>query len=109
MSKPPKSKKQPKPYDTLFRRSLQYIVGIMGNHIRQGHEKLPIVLYHGKSSPYPYSTEIWDCFELPDLAKQWALKAFQLIDLTVMSDEEIQKHGLSSAMEFIFKHYQGPR
>lgn len=186
MSKPPKSKKQPKPYDTLFRRSLQekkvatdllrshlpaelvaemdlstltllnndpvlqgldivyadcvysctireklgyivtlcehqstahkmmafrflqYIVGIMGNHIRQGHEKLPIVLpivlYHGKSSPYPYSTEIWDCFELPDLAKQWALKTFQLIDLTVMSDEEIQKHGLSSAMEFIFKH-----
>jgi predicted transposase/invertase (TIGR01784 family) len=90
-------------------RALQYIVGLMNNDLSQnGHEKLPIilpvVLYHGKTSPYPYSTEIWDCFENPELAKQWALKPFQLIDLTVMSDEEIQQHHLFSAMETVFKH-----
>jgi predicted transposase/invertase (TIGR01784 family) len=89
-------------------RVLEYAVGIMINHLAQGHKKLPIViplvLYHGIQSPYPYSTEIWYCFEQPELAKQWALKPFQLIDLTVMSDEEINHHGLASMMELLLKH-----
>lgn len=89
-------------------RVLQYTVGIMDNHLSQGHEKLPVVIslviYHGIQSPYPYPTEIWDCFEQPELAKQWALKPFQLIDLTVMNDEEINHHGLASMMELLLKH-----
>jgi predicted transposase/invertase (TIGR01784 family) len=89
-------------------RELEYAVGIMNNHLAQGHKRLPIVipllLYHGIQSPYPYSTEIWECFEQPELAKQWALKPFQLIDLTVMSDEEINHHGLASMMELLLKH-----
>lgn len=89
-------------------RVLQYKVGIMDNHLAQGHKKLPIiislVLYHGIQSPYPYSTEIWDCFEQPELAKQWTLQPFQLIDLTVMSDEDINRHGLASMMELLLKH-----
>jgi recombination-promoting nuclease RpnB len=90
-------------------RCLKYVVGLMDNYSRQNPGKklpiiLPIVLYHGERSPYPYSTEMWDCFENSELAKQWALKPFQLIDLTVMSDEEIQQHNLFSAMELVFKH-----
>ncbi|GFN45426.1 Rpn family recombination-promoting nuclease/putative transposase [Candidatus Regiella insecticola] len=91
-------------------RILCYVVELMNNHLKQGHKKLPIVLplvlYHGEKSPYPYSTKIWDCFENPELAKAIALKPFQLIDLTVMSDEEINQHGLASVMEMLFKHYR---
>ncbi|EFL91982.1 transposase [Candidatus Regiella insecticola LSR1] len=91
-------------------RILCYVVELMNNHLKQGHKKLPIVLplvlYHGEKSPYPYSTKIWDCFENPELAKAIALKPFQLIDLTVMSDEEINQHGLASVMEILFKHYR---
>ncbi|MEW9906561.1 MAG: Rpn family recombination-promoting nuclease/putative transposase [Candidatus Symbiodolus clandestinus] len=90
-------------------RVLKYVVGLMDNYSRQNANKklpiiLPVVIYHGKRSPYPHSIEIWDCFENPELAKQWVLKPFQLIDLTVMSDKEIQQHNLFSAMELVFKH-----
>lgn len=88
-------------------RTLQYEVAIMGSYSRQG-KKLPVVvslvLYHGVETPYPYSTDIWDCFETPELAKQWSLKPFRLVDLTVLSDEEIEKHGLASVMETLLKH-----
>jgi len=93
-------------------RALQYSVAIMDNHLRQ-YGKLPVivpvVLYHGVESPYPYSTEIWDCFADPELAKQWSLKPFRLVDLTVMSDEEIHRHGLASVMEMLLKHSRDER
>ncbi|WP_342221909.1 Rpn family recombination-promoting nuclease/putative transposase [Candidatus Fukatsuia endosymbiont of Tuberolachnus salignus] len=91
-------------------RILCYVVELMNYHLKQGHKKLPIVLplvlYHGEKSPYPHSRAIWECFEEPKLAKKLALKPFQLIDLTVMSDEEINRHGLASVMEILFKHYR---
>lgn len=62
------------------------------------------MLYHGSRSPYPYSTEIWSCFEDPEKAKQWILGNFLLVDLTVQSDEAILSHGLAAAMEYFFKH-----
>lgn len=94
-------------------RMLRYGVTIMDQHLAQGHQKLPIVLpivmYHGTVSPYPYSCEIWDCFSHPELAKQWALKPFQLIDLTVLSDEEIEQHGLANVLEMLLKHSRQER
>ncbi|MFT8259093.1 MAG: Rpn family recombination-promoting nuclease/putative transposase (plasmid) [Candidatus Symbiodolus clandestinus] len=94
-------------------RTLRYEVGIMHNHTRNGHKKLPIVislvLYHGTKSPYPHSTEIWDCFEQPELAKQWALRPFHLIDLTVMADEQIQQFHSAAMMGLLFKHYREER
>ncbi|EGY29122.1 putative protein (putative transposase or invertase), partial [Candidatus Regiella insecticola 5.15] len=104
------SEHQNQPDKMMAFRHLCYSVELMSNHLKQGHKKLPIVLplviYHGSTSPYPYSTEIWDCFDSPELAKTLALKSFQLIDLTVMSDEEINQHGLASVMEILFKHYR---
>lgn len=64
-------------------RKLQYTIGAMEQHVRQGNKKLPIVLpiclYHGKQSPYPHPIDVYDCFEDPVLARQLAFKPFRLI------------------------------
>ncbi|WP_339050828.1 Rpn family recombination-promoting nuclease/putative transposase [Rickettsiella endosymbiont of Xylota segnis] len=89
-------------------RFLHAIVSLSYEHLKQGHAKLPIILpfcmYHGDKSPYPYSTCLYDCFEQPDFAKEIAFKPFKLIDLTILSDEEIKSHGLVGLMEMLFKH-----
>jgi len=63
-------------------------------------------LYHGKESPYPHSVDIYDCFEDPGFAREVAFKPFKLIDLTVLTDEAISRHGLAAMMEMLFKHYR---
>ncbi len=89
-------------------RKLQYTVSLMDDHLKQGHEKLPLIIsiciYHGKQKPYPYSTDIYDYFEQPELARAYAFKPFILVDLTVIPDEVIQQHGFAALMELLFKH-----
>lgn len=89
-------------------RQLQYSVAAMDQHIRQGHKKLPIVLpiclYHGIESPYPHSLDVYQCFDSPDLARQVVFKPFTLLDLTVLSDDELAKDGLAFLMEMLLKH-----
>lgn len=89
-------------------RFLHAIVSLSYEHLKQGYKKLPIILpfciYHGEKSPYPYSTSLYDCFDDAELAKEIAFKPFKLIDLTVLSDEEIKTHGLVGLMEMLFKH-----
>ncbi|MES2998001.1 MAG: Rpn family recombination-promoting nuclease/putative transposase [Pseudomonadota bacterium] len=89
-------------------RFLHAIVALSYEHLKQGHKKLPIILpfcvYHGETSPYPYSTEIYSCYEDPEFAREVTFKPFRLIDLTVLSDEEIETHGLVGLMEMLFKH-----
>jgi predicted transposase/invertase (TIGR01784 family) len=91
-------------------RMLHYMVSLSYNHLRQGHKKLPIILplclYHGEDTPYPHSTELYDCFDDPELARELAFKPFKLIDLTVLSDEEISQHGLAALLEMLFKHHR---
>lgn len=66
-------------------RLLHYIVSLSYEHLQQGNRKLPIVLplciYHGEVSPYPHSTDLYDNFEDPELARKVAFKPFKLIDL----------------------------
>jgi predicted transposase/invertase (TIGR01784 family) len=50
------------------------------------------------------SLSIYDCYPDPEFAKKTAFKPFRLIDLTVLSDEEISQHGLAALMEMLFKH-----
>jgi len=104
---------QSTPDEMMAFRILEYVINIMASHLRQGHPKLPmvlpLVLYHGNSSPYPHSNEIWACFENPELAKKWALGTFELIDLTVQSNEEIYKHGCALGMEYFFKHQRSKK
>ncbi len=91
-------------------RKLQYTVSLMNDYLREGHTKLPLVLpiclYHGSESPYPHSTDIYDEFDNPELARELVFKPFHLIDLTTLSQETIEKHGLAAVMEMLFKHYQ---
>ena len=89
-------------------RFLHTLVSLSYEHLKQRYTKLPIILpfciYHGETSPYPYSTSLYDCFEDPEFAREVAFKPFKLIDLTVLSDEEIKTHGLVGLMEMLFKH-----
>lgn len=89
-------------------RQLQYCVAAMDQHLRQGHKKLPIVLpiclYHGTKSPYPHTLDIYECFDSPTLAKRAIFKPFTLIDLTVLSDDELAQDGLAFLMEMLLKH-----
>lgn len=91
-------------------RLLHYIVSLSYEHLQQGNKKLPIILplciYHGQVSPYPHSIDLYDNFEDPEFARKVALKPFKLIDLTILTDEEIRKHGLASLMEMLFKHHR---
>src|SRR5260364_5867 len=88
---------------------LQGSVSLMAQHLKEGHEKLPLVLpiciYHGKTSPYPNSTDIFDHFEDPDLARALVFKPFSLVDLTTMTEEAIKQHGAAALMELRFKWY----
>ncbi len=88
-------------------RFLQYTVSCMEDHLKAGHSKLllilPICVYHGKQSPFPHSTDIYDEFEDPELARQLVFKPFHLIDLTVLDEETIQQHGTAALMELLLK------
>jgi predicted transposase/invertase (TIGR01784 family) len=84
-------------------RFLEYSVPLMRDHLKAGHKKLPLVLpiavYHGVQSPYPYSTDLYEEFEDPNLARSLVFKPFQLIDLTSLPLETLKQHGVVSLME----------
>jgi predicted transposase/invertase (TIGR01784 family) len=90
-------------------KKLEYCIYAMKDHLKQGHTHLPIIIqiciYHGKESPYPHSTNIYDYFENPRLAREFAFdKSYFLIDLTTLTDEEIKQHDVAALMELLFKH-----
>jgi predicted transposase YdaD len=66
-------------------RFLHSIVSLSYEHILQEHKKLPLILsfcmYHGKTSPYPYSTSIYDCYQDPEFAKKFARSAYLLVKM----------------------------
>jgi predicted transposase/invertase (TIGR01784 family) len=88
-------------------RMLSYNVALMEQHLEQIEKKLPIIinlcLYAGKESPYPYSGDIYDCFAEPDLAKREIFKPLRLIDLSVLSQEELLEDGTADLLEIILK------
>ena len=100
---------QSTPDELLAFRLLYYIFQLMKRHLDQAHDQLPIVLpmciYHGNKSPYPYSTDILDCFDDPELAEQLLFQPFKLIDLTQMTLTEFQEHGAAGLMEVLLQHH----
>ncbi|WP_342220778.1 Rpn family recombination-promoting nuclease/putative transposase [Rickettsiella endosymbiont of Miltochrista miniata] len=52
------------------------------------------------------TNDLYDCFDDPELARELAFKPFKLIDLTILSDEEISQHGLAALLEMLFKHHR---
>ncbi|MEI6529707.1 MAG: Rpn family recombination-promoting nuclease/putative transposase [Candidatus Falkowbacteria bacterium] len=91
-------------------RIMQYQLAIINNHLKQYPKtrKLPIVVpllvYNGKRSPYPYDLDIIDLFSDKELAKRTFGKPAALIDVTDMSDEIIKKHNIIGLLEFVQKH-----
>lgn len=95
-------------------RLLKYMMGIFDHHLKKqkgtkNRKRLPIVLpllvYNGKESPYPYSTNFYDCFSEPALASKWMFNGpFKLIDLTVAPDETLRRHKEAAVMELLEKH-----
>ena len=65
---------------------------------------IPFVFYHGKTSPYPYPCEIGDLFADKNFYTKFPLGTFNLIDLTIKSDDELLQHGTLSLLEIIGKH-----
>ncbi|QTF07996.1 Rpn family recombination-promoting nuclease/putative transposase [Brenneria izadpanahii] len=89
-------------------RLLRYSLAAMQQHLSQGNNTLPLVVpllfYHGESSPYPYSLNWLDSFHDPSLAQQVYTTTFPLLDLTVTSDEEIKTHRRVALLELVLKH-----
>ncbi|WP_197065072.1 Rpn family recombination-promoting nuclease/putative transposase [Vibrio hyugaensis] len=89
-------------------RLMRYAIAAMQQHLDAGNEKLPLVVpllfYHGKTSPYPYSTNWLDEFDDPKLAKSIYTQAYPLVDVTVIPDDEIVQHKRVALLELVQKH-----
>ncbi len=92
-------------------RIIRYQLEIIQKHLDKykGNELklplvVPLVLYNGKKSPYPYPYDIRELFADKELAAHVPLGKFNLIDLTTKSDDEILNHGKLSILEIVTKH-----
>lgn len=99
---------QSRPDKLMAFRLMRYSVAAMQHHLEQGHKQLPLVIpllfYHGRKSPYPYSTRWLDCFADPDIARSVYTQAFSLVDVTVIPDETLFAHRRAALMEIVQKH-----
>lgn len=89
-------------------RMMRYAIAAMKQHLDAGNDTLPLVVpllfYHGRTSPYPYSTNWLDEFENPEIAKTLYSQNFPLVDVTVMPDDEIIRHKRVALLELVQKH-----
>ncbi len=55
-------------------RLMRYATAAMQRHLDKGYDRVPLVVpllfYHGETSPYPYSLNWLDEFDDPELARQ---------------------------------------
>ncbi|PHM39380.1 putative transposase [Xenorhabdus mauleonii] len=89
-------------------RLMYYSMSAMAAHLKKGHTELPLVVpllfYHGEIRPYPYSNQWLDCFKFPEQAARLYRQAFPLVDVSVLSDEEILTHKSIALLELVQKH-----
>lgn len=99
---------QSRPEKLMAFRLMRYAIAAMQRHLEQGNDQLPVVipllLYHGTTSPYPYSTKWLDCFCEPELAATVYQEAFSLVDVTTIPDEEILTHRRVALLQLVQKH-----
>ena len=92
----------------MMRRMLQYTCQMIESHARQHEGKLPLVvpilIYNGVKSPYPYSIDLADY--LPDTAALHFLR-FRLaclVDLTMMTDDCLLQQESAALLQLLLKH-----
>ena len=99
---------QSSPDDLMAFRLFRYAIAAMQKHLDGGNKELPLVVpllfYHGKTSPYPYSMNWLDCFAEPEMAKTLYSNDFSLVDVTVIDDSEIMQHKRIALLELVQKH-----
>ncbi|MDL5029953.1 MULTISPECIES: Rpn family recombination-promoting nuclease/putative transposase [Vibrio] len=99
---------QSRPDKYMAFRLMRYAIAAMQQHIEAGHEHLPLVIplqfYHGKVSPYPYEMNWLKRFANPKMAKALYTQDFPLVDVTVISDDEIMQHRRIALLELVQKH-----
>ncbi|CAR45490.1 Rpn family recombination-promoting nuclease/putative transposase [Proteus mirabilis] len=99
---------QSRPDKMIAWRMMHYAFCTMNQHLQQGYTSLPLVVpilfYHGKRKPYPFSVNWLDCFPLSTLANQLYLNNFALIDLNSIDDEILLTHRKAAVMEIAMKH-----
>ena len=99
---------QSSPDEHMAFRMFRYAIAAMQKHLDAGNKELPLVVpllfYHGKTSPYPYSMNWLDCFTNPEMAKILYSNNFPLVDVTVMDDSEIMQHKRIALLELVQKH-----
>ncbi|MDO8954024.1 MAG: Rpn family recombination-promoting nuclease/putative transposase [Gammaproteobacteria bacterium] len=105
---------QSKPERLMPLRFWRYQASILKKYAennKSAKQKLPVIvpllLYTGTQSPYPYSLDLADCFYDPVLARQVLSQPARLIDLSVTSDDEIKTHGKAALLELVQKHIRG--
>lgn len=86
-------------------RMTKYTIRAMDDHLKKGYKTLPVVVpllfYHGDVRPYPYSMDWLDCFEQPELARRVLSKPWQLIDVSVLDDDDIKTHRRMALLEMV--------
>ncbi|WP_340619457.1 Rpn family recombination-promoting nuclease/putative transposase [Xenorhabdus siamensis] len=89
-------------------RMMHYAFMAMNQHLQQGNKELPLVVpvlfYHGDTSPYPFQQTWTQCFSLPTLAEEMYFNPFPLVDVTVIDDNELVNHRKIAVMELAMKH-----
>ncbi|WP_312950943.1 Rpn family recombination-promoting nuclease/putative transposase [Superficieibacter sp.] len=99
---------QSSPDKNMAFRLMRYALSAMNRHLEKGEDELPLVIpllfYHGLTSPYPYSRRWLDGFRDDELARSIYNGEFPLIDITVTPDEEIMQHRRMATLEFLHKH-----
>ncbi len=100
---------QSRPEKLMAFRLMRYAVAAMQRHLEQGNDTtlpivIPLLFYHGTTSPYLYSTQWLDCFCDPKLAATVYQQAFPLVDITTIPDEEILTHRRVALLQLVQKH-----
>ncbi|MDR0219674.1 MAG: Rpn family recombination-promoting nuclease/putative transposase, partial [Enterobacteriaceae bacterium] len=99
---------QSTPEPLMAWRLMYYAMSAMAAHLKKGYSELPLVapllFYHGNIRPYPYSNRWLDCFAFSERATNLYSQPFSLIDLSVISDEEIMTHKSIALLEMVQKH-----
>ena len=93
-------------------RKLQYNCALWDLHLKQIPEGQPkllpviinVVFYHGATTPYPASCDIYDCFVDPAFAKEWAFKPFILVDVNQIPDETLAQQKWAALFQLMQKH-----
>lgn len=99
---------QSSPDNHMAFRLMRYAIAAMQRHLDAGHKELPLVVpmlfYHGATSPYPFSLNWLDEFADPQMAKALYGRPFPLIDVTAIPDDEIVQHRRVALLELMQKH-----